>query len=341
MRIALAAFTDRGAALAKEIASGLAERGEVCRISVPERMAERNGLPAMSSLEAWSAAAFAGSDALIFVGAAGIAVRAVAPHLEDKLTDPAVVLIDEAGGFVIPLLSGHVGGANRLSREIAEITGARTVISTATDVNSMFAVDEWASMNHLHMADRGTAKRISAALLEGRPVSFSSAFPVHGTLPPGIAYGRGALGFCVTLREDDRPFGDTLRLFPKILILGIGCRRGIRSRTIEDAVSKALRAGKLSRHAVAAVSTIDLKKDEAGLLAFCGRHGLPLETYSAAELGKATGEFMESDFVKDTTGVGNVCERAAVMSGGRLMIKKLALDGVTVAVSARPFTVRF
>lgn len=341
MRTALAAFTDRGAVLARKIASGLAEKGGVCHISVPERIAERNGLSAMTSLEAWAESVFAGADGLVFVGAAGIAVRAVAPYLKDKLTDPAVVSIDEAGGFVIPLVSGHVGGANRLSREIAEITGARAVITTATDVNSVFAVDEWASKNNLYLADREAAKRISAALLEGREVSFHSAFPVDGALPWGVIGEPGALGFCVTLREDDRPFADTLRLFPKILTLGIGCRRGIESGAVEAAVSEALRAGQVSPHSAAAVATIDLKKDEAGLLAYCDRYSLPLATYSAGELNKAQGQFSGSDFVKDITGVDNVCERAAVMSGGRLIVKKRTQPGVAVAIAAQPFTVRF
>ena len=128
MTRAYLAFTDIGLALAKRLAAALP--GSVARCG-------RDG----DSLAEWTSAQFVQSDALIFVGAAGIAVRAIAPHCKSKTTDPAVVVVDECGRFAVPILSGHLGGANDLARAIAAVCGAVPVITTATDAHGIFAVD--------------------------------------------------------------------------------------------------------------------------------------------------------------------------------------------------------
>ena len=265
------------------------------------------------------------------MGAAGIAVRAIAPHVKDKFTDPAVVSVDEAGRFAVPLLSGHVGGANGLALRVAALTGGQAAVSTATDVNGLFAVDVWARDNGLAITDRTLAKEASAALLDGTPVGFVSDF--GHPCPEGLTDGPAELGVWVTDRTEAGPFSRTLRLAPKSLILGIGCRRGTEQAAIEALASAAL-AGYEPR-AVAAVTTIDLKKDEPGLLAFCAAHHLPLRTFPAEVLAAAEGDFTPSEFVKGVTGVDNVCERAAVCAGGRIIVPKLAKNGVTVAVARK------
>ena len=131
MTCAYLAFTSKGLALARKLAA--AQPGDVARSG-------ENGV----TLANWTAAQFAQSDAIVFVGAVGIAVRAIAPHCRSKATDPAVVVLDECGRFAIPLLSGHLGGANDLARRLAKAYGAVPVITTATDANGVFAVDEWA-----------------------------------------------------------------------------------------------------------------------------------------------------------------------------------------------------
>ena len=196
--------------------------------------------------------------------------------------------MDEAGRFAVPLLSGHVGGANALALRVAALTGGQAAVSTATDVNGLFAVDVWAKGNGLVITDRTRAKEVSAALLDGTPVGFASDF--GHPCPEGLTDGPAELGVWVTDRTGDGPFSRTLRLAPKSLILGIGCRRGTEQAAIEALASAAL-AGYEPR-AVAAVATIDLKKDEPGLLAFCQAHHLPLRTFpaevlAAAEIGRA------------------------------------------------------
>lgn len=334
MKLALIAFTRRGAALARKLAQALEEDGLLCSLTLPARLAEELDLREASyeNLRSWAGARFQDSGGLIFVGAAGIAVRAVAPYVRDKLTDPAVVSVDEAGQFAVPLLSGHVGGGNDLARRIAGLTGGQAVISTATDVNGLFAVDQWAAGQGMSIASRKLAKEVSAALLDGRPVGFCSDFGHR--CPPDFTGGTGTeLGVWVTCKTGPEPFPRTLRLAPKCLTLGIGCRRGTERETIAAAVSEAMEG--LDPAAVCQIATIDLKRDEPGLLAFCREWELPLVSYTAAELAEVPGDFTISSFVAEVTGVDNVCERAAVRAGGALLRPKRAKNGVTVAVAER------
>ena len=180
MICALVAFTPGGAALGKRLADALGGT-----LHVPARLAQSTGMPSYDSLEAWTASHWETGRALVFIGAAGIAVRAIAPHVQDKFRDPAVVSVDETGQYAVALLSGHVGGANSLAARIAGLTGGTAVISTATDLHGRFAVDVWASRQGLLLKDRQVAKEVSAALLAGASVRFSSEFPVEGALPFG------------------------------------------------------------------------------------------------------------------------------------------------------------
>lgn len=343
MNIALTAFTRKGWGLARELFQRLSEEGHLCALFCPRVLAGPLGISdSYESLGAWAGERFSDSNALIFVGASGIAVRAIAPYVRDKFTDPAVVSVDEAGQFVIPLLSGHVGGANDLARLVAELTGGMAAVSTATDVNGVFAVDQWAREQGLFLDGRAAAKHISAALLAGKTIGIKSDFPVEGELPALVEEGEGGeLGFHLTLDGGSAPFQETLRLIPTVLNVGVGCRRGTPAEDIAEAVDGVFSARRLSPRGIKRICSIDLKKDEFGLLSFCRSRGVPLVTYTAEELLTLSGTFTPSPFVQRVTGVDNVCERAAVRAGGELIIQKQAENGVTVAVSQEPFVVRF
>lgn len=138
------------------------------------------------STKEWARKRFADSDCIIFIGACGIAVRSIAPYIQSKKTDPAVLVIDECGTYVISLLSGHLGGANELAAQAARILGAVPVISTATDLHKRFAVDVFAKKNHCEIRNMEAAKEVSAALLAGKTVGFYSEFPYEGELPEGL-----------------------------------------------------------------------------------------------------------------------------------------------------------
>lgn len=340
MKISAVAFTAAGDELAKRLVSGLCERGH--EIS---RVLGMHGDEKRESLSDWARAAFARDEGIIFIGACGIAVRAIAPYLRDKRSDPAVVVIDERGRFAISLLSGHIGGANYLAALTAEILGATPVITTATDINGAFAVDMWAKRQGLILRDADIARDISAAILKNAFVGVYSDFPLIGTPPRGVTPAKsGELGICITYDDGKRPFSRTLVAIPHRLALGLGCRRGTSVQELDAAVAMALEGCKISFRAVAQVASIDLKADEPGLLGFCEKYSRPLKCFSAGELAKVEGEFSASEFVRGVTGIDNVCERAAVAAlegNGKLIIKKQARDGVTVSVAAPDFDITY
>lgn len=323
MSRAYLAFTEKGMALAHRLARALP--GSVSRCGAGGvRLAE------------WTSTQFAQADALIFVGAVGIAVRAIAPHCKSKATDPAVVVLDECGRFAVPLLSGHLGGANALARALAEACGAIPVITTATDANGVFAVDEWAKAQGCAVLEPERIKLVSGALLAGHTVRLASDWPVQGTPPAGVDPARtpAEADFALTLS----PAGDALHLVPRIGVLGIGCRRGTCAEQLEAAFTDFCARHSLAPACIAAAASIDLKADEAGLLAFCRAHGWPITFYSAEQLRALPGPFTPSPFVQSVTGVDNVCERAAVLaSGGCIRIPKQAGGGVTFALALCPY----
>ena len=323
MICAYLAFTDTGLALAKRLAAALP--GSVARCG-------QDG----TSLAEWTGVQFVQSDALIFVGAAGIAVRAIAPHCKSKTTDPAVVVVDECGRFAVPILSGHLGGANDLARTIAAVCGAVPVITTATDAHGIFAVDEWAKHQNCMVLEPERIKLVSGKLLAGQPVYYWTDIPVTGTAPAGLfpAEAPEKADLALTLC----PTGQALHLVPRIGVLGIGCKRGTSAEALEAAFAAFCARHGLAVQAVTAAASIDLKQNEPGLLSFCQAHGWPVRFYTAAQLRSAPGQFTPSPFVQSVTGVDNVCERAAVLdAGGSLFCPKFACSGVTFALACRPF----
>ena len=389
MKLAVISFTVNGTRLNRKLCATLSEklktnaaaRDEIlifCYVKSkqPPVLEEAGKQPEcmvwQRPLNDWAREMFASMDALIFIGATGIAVRAIAPLVQDKFYDPAVLAMDELGQFCIPLLSGHVGGANELAETISQLTGSQAVITTATDVNHQFAVDVFARKNGLKIADRELAKEISAELLTGRKVGFFTDFLWNGTLPKGLCEGQ----FCdrniqITIntnslkdslkkrakkegydtetgaqpKETDRSETcsrekDILRLVPPVIILGIGCRKGTPAGHIQAAIHQLLKEQNLHPLSIAAIATIDLKKEELGLLAAAEALQTPVICYSSEELAAVPGDFAESAFVKQITGVGNVCERAALKAarerGGYLVCHKTVYDGVTVAAARIP-----
>ncbi len=333
MRIALIAFTAAG--------KRLAERIKAVRTQ-DECIVFGGGTSAVD----WVATAFRSTEALIFVGATGIAVRLCAPHLQSKGCDPAVLVIDEKGRHVISLLAGHIGGANRLAVELAGPLGADPVITTATDLNGVFAVDVWAVQAGCVIADTGRIKHVSGALLAGERVGFASDFPVEGELPDGVDRDDGhQAGFCVSLDATRSPWPHTVNVIPRIAVIGAGCRRNTDpERFAAFAEATAARHG-ISFRAVHSLASIDLKRDEACFRAFAAEHDLAFTVFGAEELRAVPGTFGASAFVRATVGVDNVCERAALAGqAGReavLVVPKTCRDGMTVALSVQKWVCRF
>lgn len=338
IRAKLVSFTARGAALGERVAAALDD----ARCERYARTVDRS--LAGTRLARFAQQAMVDCDLIVFIGATGIAVRAIAPYLAGKAVDPAVLVLDEGGRFVIPLVSGHLGGANALAERLAQALGAQAVVTTATDGRGVFAADSWARAHDCLVCDPAQIRHVSGALLRGAPVGLWSAFPVADALPDGLTEAHsGETGIVLDMTARETPFAHTLHLIPRIAVLGIGCRRGTPQETIEHAVQAALAQAGVPLAAVRQAASIDVKADEPGLLAFCARHGLPLTTYPAAQLAALTGCFTPSAFVRETVGVDNVCERAACCAagGGRLLIRKTARDGVTAALAIPDWRVTF
>lgn len=336
MRISIVSFTWQGAALARTLSTKLT--GESVTLYARREDASDGVLPLLEPIGQWAKERFADSSALVFVGAMGIAVRAIAPYVTSKDKDPAVLVIDEKGHFVIPVLSGHLGGANALARRIADCVGAQAVLTTATDVNGLFAVDDWAREQGYVVENIELIRTVSGALLDSKMVCIKADAPIIGSAPGVTAGDSGETGIYVSPRIH-QPFANTLLVRPKVLALGIGCKRGTSAKAIEAAVSDFLSKERYASSALCAVATIDLKADEQGLLEFCIENNLPLFTHSADELNAAEGAFSQSGFVRAVTGVDCVCERAAALHG-ELKVKKTVYEGITLALSAAKWEAR-
>ena len=338
MKTVLICFSDAGAVLAQRIADILhLDKSDIHSIT---KFAEKYEFTSHKSVCADMGELFSANDALIFIGACGIAVRDIAPHLKNKTVDPAVLVLDDQGKFVIPILSGHIGGANALACHLAEKLGAVPVITTATDGSGKFSCDTWAVTHNCAISSLKTAKDVSAAILTA-DVPISSEFALPQTLPNGLVAGNtGELGIFIGIHTD-APYTSTLRLIPCIVTLGIGCRRDTPMETIFSVVKETLENHCIDTRAVGCVASIDVKADEAGLLACAKVLKAQTVFYTADELNAVPGEFAESEFVRKTVGVGNVCERAAVCGGGTLIIPKTAKDGVTVAAAVNEWRIEF
>lgn len=335
--IAVIAFTRKGAELGKKIVCGIKEIGFSSEgYWKSKRTFDETTHLITEPLSEWVGSHFLDVEGFVFVGAAGIAVRAIAPWVRDKYKDPPVIVVDEKGQFVIPVLSGHVGGGNRLARQIADFLDAVPVITSATDVQQEFAVDVFAKENHLWISSRELAKQISAELLDGETVGIHSIFPIKGGLPKGCQRGKTGK-YQINIDIFCSPEKKTLFLVPKAVTLGIGCRKGIPGEKLERQVVQFLENQKIWKQAVKRIATIEQKKNEPALLMLCRKFDWEFCWFSAEELNALNGSFAYSAFVEQTVGVGNVCERAAVQGcGGKaedLQIKKQKLEGMTIAAA--------
>lgn len=356
MKIAMICYSLTGWETGEKLLKGFLKDGEEVSLSGKSKYLQDS---IKGSCRDWTKEQFERADGIVFIGACGIAVRSIAPFVASKKTDPAVLVADECGKFVISLLSGHLGGANELALRAADILGAVPVVTTATDLHERFAVDVFAKKNGCSIFHMKAAKEVSAALLAGKKVGFYSEFPWEGELPRGLVRYRDntegelfrekeegerpEIGVAVTIHRDCHPFSSTVHVVPPVVSLGMGCRKGKVADGILNSAVQSLEDQKIYREAVKNLASIDIKREEPGLLALAESWKIPFETFSEQELSALQGAFTPSAFVKKTVGVENVCERSAVLAshGGWLIQKKLAADGVTVALAVEDWRIHF
>ncbi len=320
-------ITDSGHKLARRIA-GLYPDAEILKFS--------SGIFA----EMWGA-----SKNIICIMATGIVVRAAAPLLKDKRTDPAVIVLDEKGSYAISLLSGHIGGANELARRVAGFLGARAVITTASDVQEKLSPDMWAMEKNLHVEDFKKLRKISAGILNGELIRVKTECPFNtGLIPKEFT-------IVDTAEEADIIIShrlinsNALFLRPKNLIAGMGCNRGTTEGEIREVFDTVFREENLSIHSLKCIATIDLKRNEKGLLDFARNKGLDIEFFSNNDLNStALGyNIAESELVRAATGALAVAEPAAILGASKssdnctLIAPKKKRGNVTLAIAQAEF----
>lgn len=319
------------------------------------------------SLDDFVKDSFRQGNVLIFVGAAGIAVRAIAPYIEDKTKDPSVIVIDEEGRNVIPLLSGHIGGGVREAKKITELLGANLVVTTASDVSGEFAVDVFASENGFAISDMKKAKEFTARLLEEKEAVYEVDAEIAGMpsydvdtgyanvvrqLAAGECYGSDAKDtdnaelddseketdiekskacFTISFRKYKSESG-VLNLIPKCIVIGVGCKKGTPYEKLWAFVEDKLSEHNIDKRAVGVLASVDIKKEEEGLIRVAKELEAGFKVFSSDVLMAQEGEFTASEFVKSITGTDNVCERAVAACGcKKIIVTKESSDGMTFA----------
>lgn len=288
-------------------------------------------------------------DGIIFIGACGIAVRAIAPWVKDKFEDVPVLVMDELSGVIIPILSGHLGGANRLAMVIAGEMDLQPVITTATDLHRKFAVDLFAADNDLKIENREGIAAVSAKILAGEDVTFSiegdagSDYQTVLKQLKMIPYEKNQNTDILISTETNRKNGSIV-LRPKEYVVGIGCKRGTSFEKLDGFMKEVFEENGLDPGLICAVASIDLKRKEEGIHQISKRRKIPFVMFPAETLESIEGDFSSSEFVEKTVGVDNVCERSAMAAageGGELIVSKTAKDGMTIAVAKRKFRIVF
>lgn len=367
VKLSVISFTEKGKALSEKIEAILETEKETNGLEIEAGLYTKcracagndensSVLFVEMSVGDWAKRQMEEKNAMLFIGACGIAVRAIGPFLTDKLRDAPVLVMDETCRYVIPIISGHMGGSNELAEYIGKKTGAEPVITTATDRNQKFAVDLFAKRNGLFIVNKDGIAKVSAKVLAGREITLSiePGYGRDGTwqkngreesgLPEGIRSvpypPSGYTDIVITSKED--VFDTAILLKPKEYIIGMGCKKGKTAEEIADFIAEKMKELGISTIQVFALASVSRKRGEPGMVEWCRKERIPFLTYTAEELQEVEGDFRKSAFVKEQVGVDNVCERAALKAcgfEGKLIAEKYAENGMTIAVAKREWKI--
>ena len=346
---AVIAITSRGAQLGRRLCEDMA--GLECYVSrrYSAQAGSRSNCFEPTELKTLIASLWNKYDGFVLIMATGIVVRMIAPLLKSKETDPAVVVMDDAGRFAISLLAGHLGGANELAGRCAFASGACAVITTATDANDLPSFDMLAKEQGWAIDDISRVKTLNALLLDHKEIAVVDP---TGLVRPWLQ-GLGSVTFYATLAEavNSKAHGflvvtnqllpqqecteQLLILRPRNIVLGIGCNRGTSADEIDELVTLHLNRLHLSRKSVCCVSSVSAKRDEAGLVEFAGQLGVPLRCFESDELNRVEFPSPPSPYAMAAVGAAAVAEPAAILAsgGGRLLLNKVKTANVTLAVA--------
>lgn len=279
---------------------------------------------------------FEEAEGIVFLSATGIAVRGIAPFVQSKVSDPAVLVIDDTGKFVISLLSGHLGKANPLTHELAQCLDSIPVITTATDNRHLFAVDSFAKAQGFSLVHPEQIKLVSSTLLRGETIHiFPSDYPVILGKQMTLTDSMEQAHVVISSKEEK-----VLTLIPPTFYLGMGCRKNTASQTLRDFAETQLNALGISPLALVALCSVTVKEEEEALVSLAKGWHIPFQVFAPQVLQAQEGEFTASDFVLSQIGTDNVCERSVIACGGdEIVLKKVAKDGMTLAIGRKKRTI--
>ncbi|MBI1921390.1 MAG: cobalt-precorrin 5A hydrolase [Geobacter sp.] len=348
MKVAIIAITRNGALLGARLREGLGN-SDLYVLQKYRGQAGKESISFAGNLRELLKQLWPEYQGFVCIMATGIVVRLIAPLLDSKERDPAVVVMDDAGKFAISLLSGHIGGANELACRCAFVAGAREVITTATDVNCLPSFDMLAKEHGWEIEDLARIKTLNALLIDDEEIA---AVDSTGLVRPYF-HGRGRLAFHDTfveaLHSGAKGFvfvtnrflppqiqsDKLLVLRPKNLVLGIGCNSGTPADEIEGVVLAQFKRLFLSIKSITCIGSAEAKREEAGLLDFARCYGLPLHFYESRELNSVEVPSPPSLHAVEAIGAKGVAEPAAILAanGGRLLLRKIKSGNVTLAIA--------
>ncbi len=348
VKTAIIAITGNGAVLGAKLKEGLQD----AELFVPAKLTDLCRCPVYvfdADLKTLVHDLWHEARGLVCIMASGIVVRIIAPLLEGKDKDPAVVVMDDAGKFAVSLLSGHLGGANELAENCASLTDATAVITTATDVRGLPSFDLLAKEQGWAIEDLSGVRILNALLLEDGEIAVVDStglveryFSGQGRLTFhsdfADAMRSGAKGYLFVTNRVTPPRvlpPNLLILRPRNLVLGIGCNSGTEADEIEAVVCANLKRLSLSIKSVGYIATASAKRGEPGLLAFAEKYSFPVVCYESDELNSVRTPSPPSRHAMDAIGAAGVAEPAALLASksGRILLKKVKSGNVTLAIA--------
>lgn len=334
MKIALISVSDKGLVLANDLKEKLDSDSTIIKVDLYHK-----------NVKKYFSILFDEYDAIIAIMASGILIRSIAPLIESKVTDPAILNVDDNGNFVISTLSGHLGGANRLTEKVADLIGATPVITTSTDVNHKLGIDVIAKDLFLSIDNTKEILFFNKAILEGKEISF--------TVNPNRNFNylfdyinNNTLEINVSINFSSKVNADEilveldeheLVLKERKLVVGIGCRRGKECEKIYDGLIQSIEDLNIGVSRINSLASAEIKKDEKGILDLAEKLDVPV---NFVELDKLrlfkSKDVAKSEFVKSKFGIWGVCEPSALIMAGfdsKLIYKKTSYDGITISIA--------
>lgn len=318
MKIGILAITDGGKRLAATLVTKMPEA----------QVLPHKGGVAQTLAEHWREL-----DGFVCIMATGIVVRAIAPLLQSKKSDPCVVVVDEKGRHAVSLLSGHLGGGNDLARQVAILSGGEAVITTASDTLGLVPLDLWIRAQNLVCESKEALTQASARLVNTGCLRMFSELAI-ASFPQGLLEVAEVeqADIVVTPRLGD--YGNAVVFRPKNLVVGVGCNRGVPVEELRQACEELFAEQGLSQLSIRNLASIDLKNDEDGLLAFAQEHGWRIDFFSKEELNRVEDVSVSEAALRNVGAIG-VAEPAALLSAqsNDLLVGKRKWHNVTMAVA--------